>query len=52
MSGGYAAWQLRLESLLKDVDSRVNLCKKILGLEEGAMPNQKFLSAYTIERQQ
>lgn len=52
LSGGFSAWQVRLENLLDDIDSRVNLCKKILGVEEAAMPNRKFSGGYVAERAQ
>lgn len=37
LSGGFDAWKIRLENIIKAIDSRVNLCKKLLGIEaEGA----------------
>lgn len=36
LSGGFAAWSKRLEHLIRSIDSRVNLCKKLLGIESEA----------------
>lgn len=33
LSGGFSALQLLLEGMIDCVDSRVNLCKKVLGIE-------------------
>ena len=34
LTGGFAALQVRLDGLISCVDSRVNLCKKLMGIEE------------------
>lgn len=40
ISGGFAALQVRLEGLIDCVDSRVNIAKKILGIEIDAPRNR------------
>lgn len=42
LSGGFAALQVYLEGMIDSVDSRVNLAKKILGIETDA-PRQKSI---------
>ena len=37
LAGGWAALQARLENLVDSIDSRVNLCKKVLGIDAEAM---------------
>jgi hypothetical protein len=40
LAGGFAAIQLYLEGMIDSIDSRVNLCKKVLGIEIDA-PRRK-----------
>ena len=43
MTAGASAYSVYLEQLLKSVDSRVNLCKKLLGNEaEGNVNSRRF----------
>ena len=37
LAGGWVALKGRLENLLDSIDSRVNLCKKVLGIDAEAM---------------
>jgi hypothetical protein len=37
LAGGWVALKARLENLLDSIDSRVNLCKKVLGIDADAM---------------
>lgn len=41
-AGGFVALQIYLEGIVDCIDSRVNICKKILGLEDSA-PRKKSL---------
>lgn len=43
MSGGFVALQVYLEGLIYSVDSRVNLCKKVLGIEVEGQGGQKYV---------
>lgn len=38
LSAGWSAWEARLEQTIRGIDSRVNLGKKILGIEEEHNP--------------
>lgn len=38
LSAGWSAWEARLEQTIRSIDSRVNLAKKILGIEEEHNP--------------
>jgi hypothetical protein len=45
LAGPFSALQIRLEHLIAGIDSRVNMCKKKLGLEgsvEGVRSNSRF----------
>lgn len=42
ITGGAAALSVYFEQLLKSVDSRVNLCKKLLGNEAEGNTNRKY----------
>lgn len=33
LSGGFDAWKTRLDHTIRSIDNRVNLCKKLLGIE-------------------
>lgn len=42
LSGGWAALQTGLENLIESIDSRVNICKKRLGVEGDALKTGNF----------
>jgi hypothetical protein len=44
LAGGYEAWKVRLENILKAIDSRVNLCKKLLGIESDATSSYRRIA--------
>ena len=45
LAGGWAALQAWLEELIRSVDSRVNLCKKVLGIDADAMAYHRKAAA-------